>query len=231
MPYRSLFVVLLITAAASAQSPAPVDQAVADLDLLGTSLRRIETGLRQDGEQTSLYTLDPATAGALTGRDLGTVTATPVYLRVGPGFAASINQIDYLVRSDDPSQPKKIDLNVAPRRDGEFIELVPPNTVYLLSPVDEQRYNPPAAEPVNPHRMDYRIDGRVDGRIDSRLDNRVNNQVGYGRPQHAIPAYTGRFSVNSRPVNSMLSIRRTFRKRPATKATKPPVKQGSTESN
>ena len=136
----------------------PVDQAVADLDQLSTSLRRIESGLRSDGEQTSLYRVtDDSTVAA----------ASPVYYRVGPGFRARLHRIDYVV----PVSRRSARMNVTPRRDGQFFELIAADTVFDLRP------RPTNASPPSPPAPDYRIDARIDGRIDGRVDGHVDGRA------------------------------------------------------
>lgn len=102
----------------------PVDQAVADLDPLATSLRRVEVGLGRDGQQASLFEVAPPP---------GHVHHVPVYYRIGPGFVTRVNRMDYLVRRGR----RELAMNEAPFMDGEFIELIPANTVFELTPLDQ----------------------------------------------------------------------------------------------
>jgi hypothetical protein len=235
MRLSAVLLLLTLTMPLAAQYASPVDQAVGDLDLLSTSTRRVEWGLRSNGEQTSLFRLDAKASQALTGRSLGAVNQAPGYMRVAPGFAASMDRVDYLVR--ESNGPTRLTLNRAPKSDGEFIEIIPPNTVFILSPVNMTTGpDGPQASGVsggNPYLVDNRVDGRVNGRInrmmDQRLNNRVETQVSFNKPR------TGRFRAvgywrSPAVPNSMLSSRRRLPRRPATKATTPPVKAGSTQS-
>lgn len=117
----------------------PVDQAVGDMDLLSRSLRRPEVGLRQDGEQTSLFMLAPA-PDDFRGQAMHSGGEQATYYRVAPGLRARVNRIDYLVRVGR----KEYGLNIQPRVDGEFLELIPADAVFelvpmpLLSPATEQ---------------------------------------------------------------------------------------------
>lgn len=131
-----------VVAAAPPEQWQPVDQAVADMDALSTSLRTVHVGLRADGEHTSLFVApDPDGDGVQR-------------YRVGPGFRARVDRLDYLVRRDR----KAVRMNMAPRVDGEFLELAPANTVYELTPLPE----PAAAMPNLPDR---RVNRQVDGRV------------------------------------------------------------------
>ncbi len=145
----------------------PVDQAVGDLDPLSTSLRRVELGLRPDGEQTSLYRIDqPAFnpnsddgGGYAPGEALPTA---PAYYRLAPGFRARLERMDYMRSGSD----------------GQFVELIPANTVFELDPLRGQPPPVPAAEPL----PDYRIDLRIDGRVDAR----VSGESAFSSPLHQV---------------------------------------------
>jgi hypothetical protein len=141
----SLLMLLTMTTALVAAPPEqwrPIDQAVEDLDALGTSLRRVEPGLRSDGEQTSLFQTPADEFGQ-----------SQLY-RVGPGFRARVDRVDYLVRRDR----RDVAFNVAPRRDGEFVELAPTQTVYELTPMPTIVAPPPPG-------ADARVNRQVDGRV------------------------------------------------------------------
>ena len=145
----------------------PVDQAVEDLDPLARSLRQVSRGLHVYGEQTSLF--KPIVIDGEAHRE-------PVYYRLGPGFTARVNRLDYLV----PRGEDEIRLNEAPEVDGEFAELIPADTVFELRPISELILRPP--RPDRPARrlvssrfwqtgpIDTRIDTRIEGRIITLLD-------------------------------------------------------------
>ncbi len=163
--------VLAVATAGAAAPPAdwqPVDQAVGDLDPLTSSMRVIQPGLRTIGEQTSLFRVE---TDAVTGLTLNKTS----YVRVGTGFRARYDRPDYLVIVDR----RHFDRNIAPRFDGEFVELVPPNTVYDLTPLPSVTTTPAVSKfaAVGP-----RIDPRIDGRIYTGVSGRVYAGDGRIRP-------------------------------------------------
>ncbi len=121
---------IFLPSRAWAQQLVPVDQAVGDLDLLATSFRHVETGLRSDGQETALYQLVPsgfpgslAMPGIAPGQ-------TPIYYRTGPWVPLPASRMDYLVITPDGNWG----FDVAGRKDNYFIELVPANVVYDFNP-------------------------------------------------------------------------------------------------
>ncbi len=154
------FAFLSITVATAfgqqARTPRPVDQAVEDLDITARSLRQVETGLGAPGQHTQLFS---------AGYD--DLFEMPVYYRVEPGFVARVNRIDYLVVNDN-----ELRLNEAPDADGQFIELIPPNTVFELRTFDEifaaQAASRPATRPI--HQLDNQLDNQLDFLLDHRAD-------------------------------------------------------------
>ncbi len=155
----------------------PIDQAVGDMSANVVSQRRVESGLRVDGEQTSLFQLQQPV-------DL---LQRPVYYRIGPGFRARTDRLDYLVLDkDDPGTQRRPNfaLNQQPRVDGEFFEIIGPNTVFELALPHQSPFAPPprvAPLPIPDARVapvvDQRLDARVDGIIDGRLKTRVDPQL------------------------------------------------------
>jgi len=152
----------------------PVDQAVADLDPLARSQRRVEAGLRSDGEQTSLFVMPPRADGA--------PGQLPRYLRLGPGVQAEIPRGDYLVPINPIHNPAGVPLatNVAPLQDGLFMEMIPADTVFHLEPIDT-RIGMPAPNATTPAADDPHDTGTPDARLDYRVDLRVDHRV------HAAP--------------------------------------------
>ncbi|MFG0248565.1 MAG: hypothetical protein ACF8OB_06740 [Phycisphaeraceae bacterium JB051] len=170
-----------------------VDQAVADLDGLSRSIRQQGAGLRYDGEHTSLYSI-PAEklqefqvfgqAAQTTG-----VQRKSAYLRVAPGITSQSDQSYYVVRSN--TKESGVDSNVASSQDGAFIEVIPANTVFILSPqvtdmargADQtsQASTAFADNALKPQRVDNRVTSqmvsrRVDNRYEAqRIDNRVSS--------------------------------------------------------
>jgi len=134
----------------------PVDQSVSDLDLRAVSTRHVERGIGVFGQTGSLFQR-PTTAGwYIDGQHI-----TQTYQFRQPGYTALIDRPEYLVQDGFG----EMFLNTAPERDGQFIDLVPPNTVYDLSnslyhvyiPF-ENAYENDAVSP----RVDTRVQGWVD---------------------------------------------------------------------
>lgn len=115
----------------------PVDQAVEDIDPLAVGMRVPSVGLREDGEQTSLYRLDDTRDGR------------PVYYRLGPGFRARVTGMDYLVPTARHRGRYQYDYNITPRRDGWFLEMPRIDTVYELSPIGLDAQAPAASRPAH----------------------------------------------------------------------------------
>ena len=239
---RTLTLILALFPAvvwAQAHTPwTPVDQTVEDLDQLGTSLRRVEGGLRLDGEQTSLFRapapgLDPGQYGPAA-------PGQPQYYRIGPGFVARVDRLDYVVRLGR----KKIGFNVKPGADGQFIDLISSGAVFELAPrhvvpgtpllpesvtaSQGPRYNdaPPPPDTYQDHRIDGRVNGRVDYGVDQSIgDTRLGQRAWcpYDTDTGAYPngpgTYPGRYRQGS------MITRRVWRgmseKPVATKPTKP----------
>ncbi|MCC6581407.1 MAG: hypothetical protein IT440_13300 [Phycisphaeraceae bacterium] len=181
--------VLAANAAAADPMLNPVDQGVGDLDALSTSLRSAERGLRIDGEQTSLFALP---YGSAITQDTS-VQARTAYLRLAPGFAAKVDRMEYLVRQGE----EDLGTNVAPRHDGEFVEVIPANTVFILDPA-AQLPHAAAAEPTPsaPNQLvampvNAQVDNRVEGRLSTKLDNKVTAKPGVSRTSNLNPAAAG----------------------------------------
>lgn len=157
----------------------PVDQSVGDLDSLSTSLRRMEPGLLLHGEQTRLFqVVDP----------LG--VDNPYFYRMGAGFRARIDRPQYLVVSKQSNDRMDLDLNVTPYRAGQFLELVPPGTVWEIGlPGDDAgslaaRANAAHVEATSKKVTESWWDG---GPVDYRIPvERVDHRVMGGRAD-AIP--------------------------------------------
>ncbi|MEX0774113.1 MAG: hypothetical protein WD042_00220 [Phycisphaeraceae bacterium] len=166
----SMMLIVLSPVMALAAPPAqwqrgvPVDQAVADLDPLAVGMRQMQAGLRDDGEQSSLFRVE-LPAGDRPASVRPEATSNAVYYRIGPGFRARVERVDYLVPVD--RKKKKYMLDIAPKQDGEFIEVSPMDTVYDLRPVPPGATVAPEPQISGP---DYRIDGRVGAKIDGRVD-------------------------------------------------------------
>lgn len=140
---------------------APVDQAVGDLDSLSTSMRHVQAGLGVDGYQSRLYRVEPT--GPL---NFNTPPSShPAYVRLSPGVVAQVDRLDYVVKRGRKGRA----YNVAPQSDGEYLEMVPPNTVFMLTPID-----------MNSETLPYAgIDYRVNARVDTQLDLRVQPQTSH----------------------------------------------------
>lgn len=155
---RQLIPLVLVVAFADSalgQEMVPIDQAVVDLDQLSTGLRRVGTGLRVGGEHTSLYRLNPTSSTS----SFSPNTNNPTFYRIAPGLQAQVARIDYLVQTG----ANGVGLNVQPAADGNFVEIISANTLFLLTPLPT-----PIAPPATPrieHKLDYRVYGRIDGRV------------------------------------------------------------------
>lgn len=164
----------------------PVDQTVGDLDLRATSSRRVEQGIGVYGQTGSLYRrtdLNPrsfSTGQALTQR----------YQLREPGVTAWIDRPDYLVR--DPLG--ELRLNVAPSLDGQFIELIAPNTVFDLVPQTPRGFVPYDDRPG---------EGWEDTRINTRLDTRIGDPIGaWPQPGHdTLPTFPPPPKAHRLPVH------------------------------
>jgi hypothetical protein len=185
MPCAIRYILLVAVASAVVFSPSsaradaeldwlPVDRSVSDLDLRASSSRRVEQGIGVYGQSGSLYRrADQNPWSFPTGQAL-----TQQYQLREPGVTAWIDRPDYLVR--DPLG--ELRLNVAPSLDGQFIDLVPPNTVFDLVP-----YTPRASVSYD----DRSGRGWENPRIDTRLNTRIGEPIGgWAQPGHdTLPAF------------------------------------------
>jgi hypothetical protein len=142
----------------------PVDQAVDDLDRIAVSTRQMQPGLSPYGQQTRLFR---ATGPVYPWSPYTTYDPGDVYLRIGPGYRAIVDRIDYMI----PRGRRDWDMNVAPRRDGRYVEQAATNTVWDLRPIPF--IAPNASDPTSA------IAGRQADSIQSR--NSVNNSTGSTR--------------------------------------------------
>ena len=166
----------------------PVDQAVGDLDDLSTSLRRMEVGLQRHGEQTKLYRIEDP-----TGQN------RPHYYRSGPGFRARLTRPEYLVVANEENGRAQLAINVAPYREGQFLELVPPGTVWEIDTLDA------GVPPVSAHPFQATTDGAetalegVDHRIPAvQFDYRRDTDFAPETP--AAPSFLMRQVVRRKPA-------------------------------
>ncbi len=164
---------LSMSLAAPPEGWQPIDQGVGDLDPLGISQRQVSVGLRNNGEQTSLFQV--TTPGPRSGLE-----QTAQY-RIGPGFRVRVERMEYLV----VDREGKIQFNQAPGEDGRFLEMVGANAVYELSP------EPMLPQPILFEPSEALISGRLDhagassggampmasGQINARLDGRVSGRL------------------------------------------------------
>ena len=211
---QSTLIVLAVDTASAAGPPAgwePVDQAVGDLDPLSHSMRQLPPGLRAIGEQTSLFRVQ---TNSVTGSSLQGTT----YYRVGTGFRARFDRPEYLVLVGR----RHFDKNIAPRFDGEFVELVPPNTVYDLTPLvpfTETRLRQRDEAGIDQwidHRLDTRIDGRVAGRVAGAGDVDIRHAPLLPIPSSAsAPRQRGRYmgSVRAPRQRESLNVSRRLPRR------------------
>lgn len=241
MTYRLAAVVVLclsgLVLAQGSSGLEPVDQAVGDLDALSTSLRQRQAGLRSHGEQSSLFTV-PRTLENLNGQ-VHSITPRasqmPAYYRVGQGYTAEMDRPSYVVKRGKKEHAK----NIQPQRDGEYAELIPANTVFVLDASVQQAIHQSgsAPAPVEPVRFDNRIhvepinrmvDGRSRGPIDARLNNKISNDPNYRVPRQGVPQSMLSNSLTGGAGFSGAASGGAGR--PAIRATTPPVSAGSTTS-
>lgn len=178
MFYRALLTLCLTTAAVGGELT-PVDQAVGDLDALGASMRQA-----QPNPQRVLYRLEEAQHTTM--QPMGMVHHAPAYYRVSPGVTAAMdNRIDYVVRA--PDHPGRVAINIASPHDGEFRELVPPNTVFILKPLPLYLEEQSAHELPQPEGVAVSIGRRIDTRVETRLntliDGRIDTRIDSRRPR------------------------------------------------
>lgn len=163
-----------IAAAQSLNQPVavPMDQAVGDLDKLSRSLRQVELGLNVLGQQSSLFLIVPPQDSF----------SQPIYYRLGQGYRARFDRPDYLVRTGLRSVARNVGRGI----DGQFIELIPPDTVFELQPlwppgvgavVSAETMEKALVSPPNPAAVDGRIDARIEARIDARVDGRLDSRM------------------------------------------------------
>lgn len=155
----------------------PIDQAVADLDPLARSLRRIQPGLRQDGEQTSLFAVPLTDDAAAIDGPMEIYQPTNAltdgqryrYYRVGPGFRARVQRLDYLVRRGR----RNVAYNEAPHLDGYFLESAGIAAVYELEPLSPvpNHTQGQTTHPTPPPSA--AIPGRLDNQLETRVENRL----------------------------------------------------------
>ncbi len=178
-----------------------VDQGVGDLDVLSHSMRQTQTGLRSDGEGTSLYRIKAQDAAAGM---LGGAQTQDGFYRVGPGFTAKVDRMTYMVV--DPYREKTFNANVQGKRDGQFVEVLPANTVFLLDPRSDPRYAQKQLEelerrqtPLAPNQVVARpIDRQVNRQINTMINGQVKSNKVSDTPQQ------GYMGMGSLPVEVML---------------------------
>lgn len=156
--------------------PSLVDRAVGDLDPLAASTRRIDPAYGTTPTRDQLFQL----------RTANPQTGTPgQFLLQAPEFRATFTQPDYLTLTAEG-----IDLNTAQVRDGAYIEIIPPGTVFHLG---EAPGLSSQAAPVGPDRRLFRgepMDGRIGLVTDALpIDPRLHRDAGFSPvlPPNAAP--------------------------------------------
>jgi len=161
-----------IVAQSDSQALVPVDQTVSDLDLRAGSLRYVEQGIGVYGQSGSLYrrtSLDPWSTGS--GQPL-----TQQYVFRQPGVTAWIDRPDYLVQDE----LGELHLNTSPSQDRQFLGLIPPNTVFDLTPPTAgglNFYAPQRRDGWRDTRINTRINTRIDGIINTRRSTKISGQI------------------------------------------------------
>lgn len=162
----------------------PVDQAVEDMDPNAVSTRRVEIGLGVDQTQNSALFVEQVPVD---------LVHKPQYWRIGPGFRARVDRIDYVtLHRQDPGTRRNpnLVLNQMPAADGFYAELTGPNTIFeLTTPGESPIYRIPTrqAAPVIDYAaappQDMRIDGRLDYLVDGRINTRVDGELMQAPPE------------------------------------------------
>ncbi len=136
---------VLVPSLMAQDDPPLVDRAVADLDPLATSTRYLDPAYANNPNRERVTLLRPADPAAGVGA---------VYNLEGPGYRATFNRPDYLVQTQfGPA------LNHAGLRDGAYVDVIPPNTVFDLTP---PRPTQPLA-PLSPEAQRLVVDTRIGG--------------------------------------------------------------------
>ncbi|MFW6059366.1 MAG: hypothetical protein ACODAQ_04250 [Phycisphaeraceae bacterium] len=147
----------------------PADPAVGDLDPLSHSLRRIEPGNAQFNPHTPMHRVQPGAPNLW--QQLGRPSNQFLdqrahrYRYEAPGVSAWVRRPEYITRDREGFGPA---LNHTPRRDGQHRALIPPDTIFDLTP--------PTPAP-NATADDHWVDRRLNTRLDTRLDGRADDSV------------------------------------------------------
>jgi len=194
-PLLPLVVVGWLISAVYAQHAVPVDPAVDDVDPLARSLRQVPLGLRTTGEHTNVFAVPVDPLAPLWQQPTGLYQpygqARYVYYRTGPGFRVKLDRLDYLVRVGDEGRA----MNIKPRYDGEFIDLIGPNATFDLRPewpeapltswnfgqmapmTQPAASTPPPPSAALPRPAARRLDPSAQQPIDARIDGRIDGRV------------------------------------------------------
>jgi len=177
----------------------PVDQAVEDLDPLSAGLRHVDPGNALFSDRVSLYqplysTQWPQQPSQWANTTIGIDLGSRYQYRM-QGMQAFIDQPEYI--SQNASE--EYGFNFSPAKDGQFIEIIPANTIFNLIPEHELMTPTPIQQPYNPYRLDTQLDGRLDLRIDSRID--LQSAISRRRPMIIPPYPTYQAVQNTSPHN------------------------------
>lgn len=152
----------------------PVDQAVEDVDPHAASRRHIDTGNAVISPRSRMFRIDPGQARTWTpGIPALTAERFP-YFYQGRGMQAIAPRADYLVLEEAALFRPEVRLNRQPRRDGEFIELMPAGAVFNLIPDAGRPRGETPAQQAAP-------------RLTTRFGEPVRARIG-GEPLGSIPA-------------------------------------------
>ncbi len=149
----------------------PVDQAVGDMDPLSRSQRRVDPGNAKFSDRARIYRLQNRAAsmwGQLGVPAMEQMNAQQAYRYryEAPGVRAWLRRPEYLVGNKTGG----LALNQAPRKDGEYRELIPAGTVFDLipdAPAAQRQTSPTPPSPWVDRRLSTQINTRIDGRIDN----------------------------------------------------------------
>lgn len=151
----------------------PVDQAVEDLDPRATSRRRIDPGNALYSARTQVFKLDPQVSRAWSPILPELQADTHPYFYLGRGVQMIVPRTDYLVYPRAALE-RSLALNMAPHRDGAFVERIPAGAVFNLIPDTAARGVVTRDRPDPEARLDTRLGVMVDGRVDRAALRPIN---------------------------------------------------------
>lgn len=153
--------------------PAALDPGVGDAGPFATSLRVIDRGLGMFSHRGAVTAVrDPTDAHNAHERP---------YEYNSPGLRAMMRRVDTVVRASDGV----IAVNEAAGHDGQFVRIIPADTVFNLTP-DDAVERPAAPEP-EPAYLDQRVSYRVDYQVTGAVADHAPRERRALLPDRHIP--------------------------------------------